>query len=244
MISLPSYCQVSIIRDSIGRAFLFQSFSMVNRRIHPQLHAVVLRSMLDPMIPNVNIRKVSTNDWLSRDSLLSLLLLEAVGGMSIRTQERAVKRLEQTGTLEFDTSKKGRPRLLNREVVDHIIWLVVNDASIILKTIQQHLQNNGYYITLPTIFRTLEREGFTYKRIKKRAMERSAYVRTEFIHRMADYGVEQLVWLDESAKDERTCTRSYGWGFRGKDAVVDAPFVRGTRFVRSLALISQLRLTC
>lgn len=53
---------------------------------------------------------------------------------------------------------------------------------------------------------------------------------------MADYGVEQLVWVDESSKDERTCVRSYGWGRRGEDAVMEAPFIRGERY--------ELRITC
>lgn len=149
--------------------------------------------------------------------------------MSLRTQQRAIKRLETTGTLEFDTSNKGRPRVLEREVVDHLVWLVVNNPAIDLRAVKEHLRNNGHHLTLPTISRTLSREGFTYKRIKRRALERCGYVRADFINRIADYGVEQLIWLDKSAKDERTCTRSYGWGMRGCDAVVDAPFVKGTR---------------
>jgi transposase len=153
--------------------------------------------------------------------------------MSLCIQQRAIDRLEKMGTLEFDTSRKGRPRTVPRDAVDHIIWLIQQDPAKCLVAIKEHLFHNGIQSSLPTISRTLERGGFTYKRIKKRALERSPYARTEFIHRMAGYRVDQLIWLDESAKDERTCTRSYGWGVRGQDAVIDAPFLRGMRSIQT-----------
>lgn len=111
-----------------------------------------------------------------------------------------------------------------------------NNPAMCLKTIKAYLLDNGYQLTVPTIGRTLQRSVITYKRIKKRAMERSAIARTDFIVKMAEYSSEQLVFLDESAKDERTCTRSYEWALRGRDAVVDAPFRRGTRSVRHTSL--------
>jgi hypothetical protein len=48
---------------------------------------------------------------------------------------------------------------------------------------------------------------------------------------MADYGAEQIVWVDESSKDERTCIRSYGYGRKGQDADVAA--VRGDEYESS-----------
>lgn len=89
----------------------------------------------------------------------------------MRTQQRAVARLEATGSLEFDTSRKGRPRSVDRDVVEHILWQVGQDPSICLKRLQEELLHINQHMSLPTISRTLEREGFTYKRIKRIALE-------------------------------------------------------------------------
>ena len=50
------------------------------------------------------------------------------------------------------------------------------------------------------------------------------------------YDVEQLVFLDETAKDERTLTRRYGYSYRGNRAALSAPFIRGERFTATAAL--------
>jgi transposase len=204
---------------------------MVNRKIEAGIHAAALRGTLDPRIPQDSFRAVSSTMMLS--CLLGALIIrsgvQALGGIHPRTIERTKKRLECTETIAFDTSNKGRPRSLARYVVDHIISLIETDPAIDQETIQKYLEQSGYQITVSTISRTIKREGFTHKRLKKIAMERSASSRPDFAIRMADYGVEQLVWVDESSKDERTCMRSYGYGRRGQDAVIEAPFIRGRR---------------
>ena len=53
-----------------------------------------------------------------------------------------------------------------------------------------------------------------------------------------DYTAEQLVFLDETAKDERTPTRRYGYSEEGTRAVVWAPFVRGQRYTVTAAVAS------
>jgi hypothetical protein len=63
------------------------------------------------------------------------------------------------------------------------------------------------------------------------ASERNEMVRAHFQLRMgANYTPEQLVFLDESAKDERTVGRKYGWSMRNTLATVAGPFIRGDRW--------------
>jgi len=50
------------------------------------------------------------------------------------------------------------------------------------------------------------------------------------------YAAEQLVFLDETAKDERTLARRYGYSMRGRRAPLRAPFVRGERFTATAAI--------
>ena len=51
------------------------------------------------------------------------------------------------------------------------------------------------------------------------------------------YRPEQLVFVDETAKDERTVQRMRGWGMKGVELYQDAIFVRGERW-SALAAVS------
>nr|GAT56020.1 predicted protein [Mycena chlorophos] len=46
---------------------------------------------------------------------------------------------------------------------------------------------------------------------------------------MAAYTPEQLGFIDETSKDERTLSRGFGRALKGQRAVVQGPFVRGIR---------------
>jgi DDE superfamily endonuclease len=43
------------------------------------------------------------------------------------------------------------------------------------------------------------------------AQERNQYARDDWIQRLADWRADQLVFVDESAANERTLDRKYGW---------------------------------
>ena len=58
----------------------------------------------------------------------------------------------------------------------------------------------------------------------------SRYVTADFIGRMAQYSPEQLGFLDEVSKDERTAFRAQGRSRKGTWAVKRGVFVRGRRF--------------
>ena len=63
------------------------------------------------------------------------------------------------------------------------------------------------------------------------AIERNEERRNEFIMRMGQYSVEQLMFIDESAVDRRTPARRYGYALRGRRAEMHDHFVRGERYV-------------
>ena len=71
---------------------------------------------------------------------------------------------------------------------------------------------------------------FLTKKIKKVALERDETRRSAFIRRMAQYQPEQLGFLDEMSKDERTCFRSHGRSSKGTRAIQKGVFIRGRRF--------------
>lgn len=71
--------------------------------------------------------------------------------------------------------------------------------------------------------------GFSYKHVSIRALERCPFLRAKWGYIMADWDVRQLIWLDETSKDDRTCIKKVGWSYEGNRATVDAAFMRGDR---------------
>ena len=93
------------------------------------------------------------------------------------------------------------------------------------------LQTNRFIAAhFTTIHRELVQAGISSKKIKKVASERNEQLRADFIGRMAQYLPEQLGFLDEVSKDERTSFRARGLSHKGTRAIQKGVFVRGHRF--------------
>lgn len=61
------------------------------------------------------------------------------------------------------------------------------------------------------------------------AKERNEPLRNDYMRRMAQYSPEQLGFLDETSKNDKTPGRRYGRGRRGRRAQMKQVFVRGRR---------------
>ena len=72
--------------------------------------------------------------------------------------------------------------------------------------------------------------GISSKKIKKTVFERNEHLRADYIIQMAQYSPEQLEFLDEVSKNERTSFRSRGWSRKGARTVQKGVFVRERRF--------------
>jgi hypothetical protein len=59
--------------------------------------------------------------------------------------------------------------------------------------------------------------------------ERDEDQRFDFIRRIAQYDPEELGFIDEVSRDERSIGRHYGWSKRGRQAKMQQPFVQGRR---------------
>lgn len=92
-------------------------------------------------------------------------------------------------------------------------------------------QRIGKLVSVPTLWRSLRFCGITRKKVQKAAKERSEILRGVYLYNIGmNYTAEQLIFIDESAKDERTLTRLYGYSpinTRAKKSVV---FIRGKRY--------------
>ena len=86
-------------------------------------------------------------------------------------------------------------------------------------------------VSIPTLWRSLRFCDITRKKVQKAAKERSDILRGVYLYNIGmNYNAEQLIFIDESAKDKRTLTRLYGYSpisTRAKKSVV---FIRGKRY--------------
>jgi hypothetical protein len=56
-------------------------------------------------------------------------------------------------------------------------------------------------------------------------------LRADYIYTIGiEYQAEQLIFLDESAKDERTLSRHYGYSYKNQIVFEKVVFLRGTRY--------------
>ena len=79
--------------------------------------------------------------------------------------------------------------------------------------------------------------GITFKLLRRAAAERDEDFRQEWKEDFnAHFMASQLVFVDETSKDDRTIYRHYGRSIAGTRATVRANFVRGDRFSMVAAL--------
>lgn len=157
-------------------------------------------------------------------------LLDCVG-FSKRTFYRVLKLWRETGDVVKHThGLRGRPRLLVFDDVQFLLRLVRHRPDWFLDELTNLLQENRFIsIHFTTILRELARAGYSVKRLKRIATERSEEKRAAFVYHIAEYTREQLGFIDETSKDERTPGRHRGRAKRGRRAMRRQFFVCGHR---------------
>ncbi|KAF8598999.1 hypothetical protein BDV93DRAFT_406239, partial [Ceratobasidium sp. AG-I] len=90
-----------------------------------------------------------------------------------------------------------------------LIGLVGHSPDLYLDELQTALrERRGIVVSLSTIWRSLQRCGYSMKKMSKRAAERSNQKRLEYFALIGGtYTPEQLVFVDESSFDRRTTYR-------------------------------------
>ncbi|KIK82233.1 hypothetical protein PAXRUDRAFT_154208 [Paxillus rubicundulus Ve08.2h10] len=89
--------------------------------------------------------------------------------------------------------------------------------------------NRFIAVHFTTIFEHLKCSSVSRKKLKRIASERNEDRRAEFIAHMAQYNPDELGFIDETSKDERTAGWRYGHSRRGKRTHKKQPFIRGRR---------------
>ncbi|KAG2352027.1 hypothetical protein BDR07DRAFT_1440068 [Suillus spraguei] len=136
---------------------------------------------------------------LHEQNILSLEQILDCVGFSEHTFWRMIKLWRETGdVVQHSYGAPGRPR-----------------------TLILTIDNRFISVHYTTIYQELSRAGISHKKLKKIAKERNEAKRADFIRRMAQYEPEELGFLDETSKDERS--------LKGTCAVKKQVFVHGHR---------------
>jgi transposase len=150
---------------------------------------------------------------------------------SRRTWFRILKLWRETGDVVSETqSLSGRLRTLEYGDIRYLQYLIEDNPDYFLDELLHLLKTNRFIsLHFTTVFRELQRARVSHKKLQRIARERDEARRTDFIRRMAQYDPEELGFIDEVSRDERSIGRHYGWSKRARRAKKEQPFVRGRR---------------
>ena len=169
--------------------------------------------------------KLYERELLPLDTILDCLSLSRSTFFRIKALWR-----DTGNVIRHTTGIRGRIRTLDYNDVEYLLCLVKSNPDYFLDELLNLLRTNRFIsVHYITVHRALERAGVSRKKLKKVAAERNEKLRADFIGNISQYEAEELGFLDEFSKDERTPTRAYGRAKKGRRAVKKARFVRGRR---------------
>ncbi|KIJ99236.1 hypothetical protein K443DRAFT_102590 [Laccaria amethystina LaAM-08-1] len=138
--------------------------------------------------------------------------------LSRRTFFRILKLWRETG--DVVTHKYGNlagwPRILNFDDIYYVLQLVRLRPDWFLDELLELLKTNRFIsVHYVTIHRELQRAGVSYKKLKRIASERNEEARNDYIARISQYEPEEVGFLDETAKNDKTAARANGRAKKG-----------------------------
>jgi transposase len=169
---------------------------------------------------------------LHENGILPLPDILACVGFSESTFYRILRLWRETGEVVSHRhgNKAGHPRILHFDDVQYLLRLVQHRPDWFLDELLNLLKRNRFVsVHYTTIHRELDRAGMSRKKLKIIAKEHNEPLRNDYMRHMAMYSPEQLGFLDETSKNDKTPGRRYGRGRRGRRAQMKQVFVRGRR---------------
>ncbi|KAK9369905.1 hypothetical protein V1509DRAFT_638078 [Lipomyces kononenkoae] len=126
----------------------------------------------------------------------------------------------------------GRPPKIGNAMLDHFSWSIYyGTPSVDLEEMRSFLYDqSGVIVSASSISRTIKKIHWTKKKIRKNAAERSQALRDDWLLRLSDWTAEQLMFVDDSAANEKTGDRKYGWAPVGVTPDETVPAYRSERY--------------
>jgi transposase len=159
-------------------------------------------------------RRISSDVKVAAINLYNCDLLELEDildccGFSRSTFFRSLCLWRETGSVTKPSSLlRGRPRVLATEDLQYILQLVRARPDWFLDELLGLLDRSRFIsVHFKTIHDELSRCGVSHKLLKRLAADRSAALRADFIHQMSFYRADQLGFIDETSKNDKTVQR-------------------------------------
>ena len=135
-----------------------------------------------------------------------------------------IKNLKEHGAaypiLYAEPQPFSRPRLITPAIKDGVVELLMRAPTHYLDEIRHWiLINHNIWISELTVCRTIKRREFTQKVTQRVASQRNKGRRLQYYLNLAAFTKDQLVYVNESAVNERTLLRKYGFALRGLLAI-------------------------
>lgn len=158
--------------------------------------------------------------------------ITAALGVSKRTIHRWEDLYNCHGYIPRSTYLCGRPRKLSPLLMEELRLLIKDRPTLYLNEIVEWFATRrNFSVSISTIQRALVRLGLTYKKLRITASERDEVLRQQWKHQITGmFAAAQLVFADETSKDERVVMRRYGRAPAGERAVEAASTNRGVRY--------------
>ncbi|HEV7736834.1 MAG TPA: hypothetical protein VGO47_05595 [Chlamydiales bacterium] len=159
--------------------------------------------------------------------------IEVVLDVSNRSLRRWSANFEEYGdVIPPHNPVQGRPPVLTATQIHALLDFINASPEMFLDEIRDFLiLEHDVLVSISTLHDLIQAAGLTYKLLRRNALERDEIRRRLWLEDVqARFVANQLVWTDESSKDDRTIYRHYGRSRSGQRASIPAQFVRGDRY--------------
>ncbi|KZT24285.1 hypothetical protein NEOLEDRAFT_1032120, partial [Neolentinus lepideus HHB14362 ss-1] len=137
---------------------------------------------------------------------------------------------------------RGRLCLLHHDDVQYLLELVKHRPDWFLDELLSLLEMNRFIsVHFTTIHWELEHAGISLKKLRKVAAEQDEDLCADFVQQMSQYSADQLAFLDEVSKDERTPMWKNGCSQQGHRATMRGGVLTVDGLVASLVVYGSLK---
>src|SRR5229473_8215890 len=133
---------------------------------------------------------------------------------------------------------QGRPHLLNSDMMHDLYMLLEEALEMYLSEIQDWIAlSHEVHISKTALHENIHDAGLSFKLLCRAVGERDEDFRVEWKQDInAHFTASQMIFVDETSKDDRTIYWHYGRSVAGHRASINANFVRGDQFSMVAAL--------
>ena len=112
-----------------------------------------------------------------------------------------------------------------------IIEMILDSPSMFLHEIQAALLHiTGTNVSTATICKFLHCQGFSRKKLRFTAQQRSDELRLQLLSGISLFQPHMFIFVDETGTDKRSTLRKFGYSFKGTRAITEKQLIRGKQY--------------